>query len=109
MWKRRKRKMIGKIVIAVICLVYFGGEFGTASLTADERDGASYRAQASDGTAGTSQRPPQAASPPTGGRTRSEPAKEEKPAEAPKREPLKPFEPTEKIKADQALDFPADI
>jgi hypothetical protein len=55
------------------------------------------------------QLPPEAASPLPQGKTRGEPAKAEQPAAAPKSEPLKPFEPTEKVKADQALDFPADI
>jgi len=101
--------MIGKIAIAVLCLVYFGAGFRTDSLAAAEGDRASHLAQASEGPARTGQRPPEAASPLPQGKTRGEPAKEEKPAAPSKSEPLKPFEPTEKVKADQALDFPADI
>lgn len=109
MREERNRKMIGKIAITVLCLVYFGAEFRTGSLAAAEGDRASYLAQTSDGPARTGQRPPEAASPLPQGKTRGEPAKEEKPATPSKSEPLKPFEPTEKVKADQAIDFPADI
>ena len=109
MFEERKRKMIGKIVITIICLVYFGMEFRTGSLAAAWGDRAGYLAQTSDGPARTGQRPPEAASPLPQGKIRGEPAKEERSAAPSKSEPLKPFEPTEKVKADQALDFPADI
>jgi hypothetical protein len=109
MCEERNQKMIGKIAITVLCLVYFGAEFRTGSLAAAEGDRAGYRAQTSDGPARTGQRPPEAASPLPQGKTRGEPAKEEQPAAPSKSEPLKPFEPTEKVKADQAIDFPADI
>jgi hypothetical protein len=109
MCEERNRKMIGKIAIFVLCLVYFGAGFGSGGLGAAEGDRAGYRAQTSDGPARTGQRTPEAASPLPQGKTRAEPAKDEKPVAPSKSEPLKPFEPTEKVKADQALDFPADI
>jgi hypothetical protein len=109
MCEERNKKMMGKIAITVLCLVYFGAALRTGSLAAAEGMRAGYRAQTSDGPARTGQRPPEAASPLPQGKTRGEPAKEEKPAAPSKSEPLKPFEPTEKVKADQALDFPADI
>jgi len=101
--------MIGKIAITLLCLVVFGAGFGAGSLAAAEGDRGGYLAQTSGGPARTGQRPPESASPLPQGKTRGEPAKEEKPAAPSKSEPLKPFEPTEKVKADQALEFPADI
>jgi len=109
MCEERNRKMIGMIAITFLGLVYFGAEFGAGSLAAAESGRASYLAQTSDGPARTGQRPPEAASPLPQGKIRGEPAKEERSAAPSKSEPLKPFEPTEKVKADQALDFPADI
>jgi hypothetical protein len=109
MWKERNRKMIAKIVIFVLCLVYFGAGLRADVATAAEAGRDSYFAQTSGGPARTGQRPPEAAQPPPQGKSQGEPAKEEKPAAPSKSEPLKPFEPTEKVKADQALDFPADI
>jgi hypothetical protein len=101
--------MIGKIAISVLCFVCFGAEFNTDGLAAANGDRDSYLAQTSDGSARPGQRPPEAAAPLPQGKTRGEPAKEEQPAPPSKSEPLKPFEPTEKVKADQAIDFPADI
>jgi hypothetical protein len=98
-----------KIAIFVVGLVCFGAGFTSGSLAAAEGDGAAVRAQTSDRPARTSQFPPEAASPPPQGKTRGQPAKEEKTTAPSKSEALKPFEPTEKVKADQALDFPADI
>jgi hypothetical protein len=109
--EERNRNMIWtiKIAVTVLCLVYFGAEFGTGSLRAAEGDRTSYRAQASEGSARAGQRSPEAVSILPQGKTRPEPAKDEKPAAPSKSDPVKPFEPTEKVKADQALDFPADI
>jgi hypothetical protein len=101
--------MIGKIAISVLCLVCFGPEFRPDSLAAANGDRASYLAQTSDGPARPAQRPPEAAAPLPKEKTRGEPAKADKPAAPSKSEPPKPFEPTEKVKADQAIDFPADI
>jgi hypothetical protein len=105
----RNRNMIEKIAIPFLCLVCFGAAFRTGSLAAAEGDRASYLAQTSDGPARTGQRSPEAASPLPQGKTRAEPAKDEKPPAPSKSESSKPSEPTEKVKADQALDFPADI
>jgi hypothetical protein len=101
--------MIGKIAIGVLCLVYFGAGFKSGRLAAAEADRAGDLAQATERPARTEQLPPEAASPLPQGKPRNDPAKAEQPAAAPKSEPLKPFVPTEKVKADQALDFPADI
>jgi hypothetical protein len=109
MCKERNRKMIGKIAIGVLCLVYFGAGFKSCGLSAAEADRAGDLAQASERPAPKEQLPPEAASPLPQGKPRGEPAKAEPPAAAPKSEASKPFEPTEKVKADQALDFPADI
>ena len=109
MCEKMERKMIGKIAITLLCLAYGGAQVGGGSLASAEDDRAGYLAQTSDGPARTGQRLPEAASPLPQGKTRAEPAKDEKPAATSKSEPLKPFEPTEKVKADQALDFPADI
>ena len=109
MCEKKERKMIGKIAITLLCLAYGGAQVGGGSLASAEDDRAGYLAQASDGPARTGQRPPEAASPLPQGKIRGEPAKEERSAAPSKSEPLKPFEPTEKVKADQALDFPADI
>jgi hypothetical protein len=107
--EERKRKMIGNIAITLLCLVYFGaGSRGSGSADAEGFQ-ASCLAQSSDGPARTGQRPPNSAPPLPRAKTRGEPAKEETPAAPSKSEPLKPFEPTEKVKADQALEFPADI
>ena len=107
--EERNRKMIGKIAITLLCLAYGGAQVEGGSLASAEDDRAGYLAQTSDGPVRTGQRPPEAASPLPQGKIRGEPAKEERPAAPSKSEPLKPFEPTEKVKADQALDFPADI
>jgi hypothetical protein len=109
MCEERNQKMIGKIAIAFLSLVYFGAGFRTGSLAAAEGDRARFLAQTSDGSVRTGPRSPEAASPLPQGKTRAEPAKDEKPAAVSKSESLKPSEPTEKVKADQALDFPADI
>lgn len=101
--------MIGKIAITVLCLAYFGAGFMT-----DVRDAAyelqgSYLAQKAGSPPRTGQAPPEASPPPSPGKTQSNKDREEKPAAPLKGDPLKPFEPAEKVKADQAIDFPADI
>jgi hypothetical protein len=101
--------MMGKIAVTLLWVVCFGAEFGGGGLAAATLDGGSYMAQAPEGPARTDQRPPAAAPPPARGKAAAEKGKES-PSAAPSRsEPLKPFDPTEKVKADQAIDFPADI
>jgi hypothetical protein len=107
--EERDRKMIGKIAITLLCLVVLGAGFGAGRLAAAEGDRGGYLAQTSGGPARTGQPAPDSASPLPQGKTRAEPVKEEKPAAPAKGDPLKSFEPTEKVRADQALDFPADI
>jgi hypothetical protein len=101
--------MIGKIAIILLCFVVFSAGFGAGRLAAAEGVCAGYLAQTSSGPTRAGQRPPESASPLPQRKTRGEPAKEEEPAAPSKTEPLKPFEPTEKVKVDQALEFPADI
>jgi hypothetical protein len=103
--------MIGKIKIAVfvIGLACFEAGFTRGGPAAEEGGQAGYQVQAADGPARAGQRPPEAASPPSQDKTGRKTEKEEKPAAPSKSGPLKPFVPTEKVRADQALDFPADI
>jgi len=101
--------MIGKIAITVLCLAYFGAGFMTdVRAAADELQGA-YLAQKAGSPPRTGQAPPEASPPPAPGKAHGDKAQEERPAAPPKGDPLKPFEPAEKVKADQAIDFPADI
>jgi hypothetical protein len=75
---------------------------------ADGFDGI-YLAQKAAGPQRTGQASSEAVAPSTQEKAPEEKAKEPKPAAPSKKEPVKPFEPTEKVKADQAIDFPADI
>jgi hypothetical protein len=68
-----------------------------------------FLAQRAAGPQRTGQPSSEAGAPSTQEKTQDEKAKEPKPAVPSKKEPVKPFEPTEKVKADQAIDFPADI
>jgi hypothetical protein len=52
---------------------------------------------------------PEVKAPQAAGEPKAEAPREAQPAKDEKRAPPKPFEPTEKVKADQAIDFPADI
>jgi hypothetical protein len=107
--EERSLKMIGKIAIFVLCFAYGGAQAGGGGLVATGGARAGYLAQTSGAPARTGQPAPDSASPLPQGKTRVEPVKEEKPAAPAKGDPLKSFEPTEKVRADQALDFPADI
>jgi hypothetical protein len=101
--------MIGKIAITVLCLAYFGAGFMTdVRAAADELQGA-YLAQKAGSPPRTGQAPPEASPLPSPGKAQGDKPREEKPEAPPKGDPLKPFEPAEKVKADQAIDFPADI
>ncbi len=100
--------MMGTIAITLLCLVCFEAEFSTDGVAAPNRDRDSYLAQTSGGSAPPVQRPPETA-PPARGKAPEETGREQAPAAPTKSEPLKPFNPTEKVKADQAIDFPADI
>jgi len=101
--------MMGTIAITLLCLVCFEAEFRAGSFTAPTSGRVSYLAQTSTGPEKAGQRPPEAAPPPSRGKPPGETGQEQKPATPSKSEPLKPFDPTERVKADQAIDFPADI
>ena len=77
-------------------------------VAASDLDGV-YLAQKAAGPQRTGQASSEAVAPSTQEKAPDEKAKEPKPAAPSKKEPVKPFEPTEKVKADQAIDFPADI
>ena len=68
-----------------------------------------YLAQKAGSPPRTGQAPAEASPPPSPGKAQGDKTQEEKPAAPPKGDPLKPFDPAEKVKADQAIDFPADI
>jgi hypothetical protein len=102
--EERRRKMIRKIAIFVLCFAY-----GGPGLVAAEGARAGYLAQTLGAPARTAQPAPESTPPLPREKTRAEPEKEEKPSGPAKGDPLKSFEPTEKVRADQALDFPADI
>jgi len=101
--------MTGKTIITVLWVLCFGAGLRTDISAAAQGDRASYLAQTSGGPARTGQRPPEASPPPSPGKAQGDKPREEKPAAPLKGDPLKPFEPAEKVKADQAIDFPADI
>jgi hypothetical protein len=105
----RRKKMNGKIIIAVLWVLCFGAGLRTDIATAGEGDRASYWAQTSGDPARAGQRPSETSPPPSPGKAQGDKAQEERPAAPLKGDPLKPFEPAEKVKADQAIDFPADI
>lgn len=109
MWALEPKKMTGKIAITVLCLACFGAALRADISPAAEGDRASDWAQTSGSPARTGQQPPEASPPPSQGKAQGDKTQEEKPAAPLKGDPLKPFEPAEKVKADQAIDFPADI
>ena len=101
--------MIGKIAITVLCLAYFGAGFMTDVCTAADGLQGVYLAQKAGSPPRTGQAPLETSPPPSPGKAQGDKAQEERPAAPLKGDPLKPFEPAEKVKADQAIDFPADI
>lgn len=105
----QNQKMTGKIAIAVLCIVCFGAGLRNDIAGAAGGDSSGYRAQTSGSPPRTGQRPPETSPPPSQGKPQGDKAQEDRPAAPPKGDPLKPFEPAEKVKADQAIDFPADI
>ena len=101
--------MAGKIIIAVLWVLCCGAGLRTDISIAAQGDRVHYLAQTSGSPARPGQRPPEASPPPAPGKSHGDKDLEERPAAPPKGDPLKPFEPAEKVKADQAIDFPADI
>ena len=109
MWGVERNKMTGKIAIAILCIVCFGAGFMPDGGAAADGLQWTYLAQKAGSPPRTGQAPPEASPPPSPGKTQGDKPREEKPATPLKGDPLKPFEPAEKVKADQAIDFPADI
>ena len=101
--------MIGKIAITVLCIACFGAGFMTDVCAAANGLQGVYLAQKAGSPPRTGQAPPDASPVPSPGKAQGDKTQEEKPAAPPKGDSLKPFEPAEKVKADQAIDFPADI
>jgi hypothetical protein len=102
--------MTGKIAITVACLACFWAALRTdASAAADGPQRAYFAQKEGGGSPRAGQAPPETAPPPSQRKPQGDKAREERPAAPPKGDPLKPFEPAEKVKADQAIDFPADI
>jgi len=101
--------MIGKIAITVLCIACFGAGFMTDVCVAAKGSQRVYLVQKAGSPPRTGQAPAEASPPPSPGKAQGDKTQEEKPAAPPKGDPLKPFEPAEKVKADQAIDFPADI
>ncbi len=101
--------MMGTVAITLLCLIGFEAQFRTDSLMAADGGPASRLAQTAAGPEKAGQRQPEAAPPPARGKAPEATGREQAPAAPTKSEPLKPFNPTEKVKADQAVDFPADI
>jgi hypothetical protein len=100
--------MTGKSAIAFLCIVFSGAGFMTDAAAADGPR-AAYLAQKAGSPPRSGQASPEASPPPAQGKAQGDKTQEERPAPPPKGDPLKPFEPAEKVKADQAIDFPADI
>jgi hypothetical protein len=101
--------MMGRIAVTVLCVVCLGAKFGGGGLAAETPARASYLAQAPEGPARSVSRPAEAAPPPARGKSPAAAGKEQPSSEPSRSDPIKPFDPTEKVKADQAIDFPADI
>ncbi len=101
--------MTGKIAITILCIACFGAGFMTDSGDAADGPRGSYLAQKAGSPPRAGQAPSEASPPPAPGKAHGDKAQEERPAAPLKGDPLKPFEPAEKVKADQAIDFPADI
>jgi uncharacterized membrane protein len=105
-----REKMANKILIALLwieCLI--GSGLNADMLSAAEGLDGIYLSQKAASPQRTGQPSSEAAAPSTQEKAKDEKGKEQKPAAPSKSEPPKPFEPTEKVKADQAIDFPADI
>jgi hypothetical protein len=98
-----------KIAIIIVYIFCFGVGLRTDISGAAEGDPSGYRAQTSGSPPRAGQRPPETSTPPSQGKAQGDNVQEERPAAPLKGDPLKPFEPAEKVKADQAIDFPADI
>ena len=98
--------MIRKITIAVLCLACFGAAFRADVCVAATGSQGVYLAQKADSPPRTGQAPAEASPVPSPGKPQGDKAQEEKPAAPPKGDPLKPFEPAEKVKARPGHRFP---
>jgi hypothetical protein len=96
-------------MITVLGIAWLGSAQTIAISTAPSRHVGVYIAQVTASPPPSDPSAPEAAGPPARGKAPPDKTGRETPAAPPKGDPLKPFEPTEKVKADQAIDFPADI
>ena len=102
--------MAGKLMTIVLGMAWLGTTATIDISTAAGGPAGVYLAQETASPPRTGQSsPPGAAGALPRGKDQPDKSREERPAAPPKGDPLKPFEPTEKVKADQAIDFPADI
>ena len=102
--------MTGRLLVIVLGITWLGTAPTIDISTAAGGPAGVYLAQETASPPRTGQSSPAgAAGAPARGKDQPDKSREEKPATPPKGDPLKPFEPTEKVKADQAIDFPADI
>jgi hypothetical protein len=101
--------MTGKLMISVLGIAWLGSAAAIDFSTADSNHAGVYLAQETGTPPRPGQPQPEASGSPARGKAQPDKSREEKPAAPAKGDPLKPFEPTEKVKADQAIDFPADI
>jgi hypothetical protein len=101
--------MTGKLIMIVLGIARLGLTAAIDISTAADSHAGVYLVQETASPLRTDQPPPESAGSPAPGKAQPDKSREERPAPAPKGDPLKPFEPTEKVKADQAIDFPADI
>jgi len=101
--------MTGKIAVTILCIVCLEAGFMTDVCAAADGPRGAYLAQKAGSPPRTGQAPADASPVPSPGKPQGDKAQDERPAAPPKGDPLKPFEPAEKVKADQAIDFPADI
>lgn len=101
--------MMGPIAIALLCLICFESAFKTDGFASPKSGRVNYVAQTTAGPEKAGRRPPEAAPPPIPGKAPGPTDPEQPPAAPSGSGPLKPFDPTEKVTADQAIDLPADI
>ncbi|MGE5256547.1 MAG: hypothetical protein ACM3KE_07735 [Hyphomicrobiales bacterium] len=101
--------MTSNLMITVLAIAWLGSAATIDISTAAGDPAGVYIAQETTSPPQTGQFPPEAVGAPARGKAQPDKGGEERPAPPPKGDPLKPFEPTEKVKADQAIDFPADI
>jgi hypothetical protein len=101
--------MTGVIAACLLWWASFGSPARLDALAWGNEDPRVRLSQTTVEPARTGQRPSEAAGGPPPDRPPKRAEEEQKPPATSTPEALKPFEPAEKVKADQAVDFPADI